>query len=35
MLSGYRRKDFLVEVTETAEKARDRIEWVLTPGGNE
>jgi serine/threonine protein kinase len=35
VLQGYRRKDFLVEVTETAEKPRDRIEWVLTPGGNE
>jgi outer membrane biosynthesis protein TonB len=35
VLQGYRRKDFLVEVTETADKARDRIEWVLTPGGNE
>jgi hypothetical protein len=34
VLQGYRRKDFLVEVTETAEKPRDRIEWVLTPGGN-
>jgi serine/threonine protein kinase len=35
VLRGYRRKDFLVEVSETADKARDRIEWVLTPGGNE
>jgi serine/threonine-protein kinase len=35
VLKGYRRKDFLVEVTETADKSRDRIEWVLTPGGNE
>jgi CRISPR/Cas system-associated exonuclease Cas4 (RecB family) len=34
-LKGYRRKDFLVEVTETADKPRDRIEWVLTPGGTE
>jgi CRISPR/Cas system-associated exonuclease Cas4 (RecB family) len=35
VLRGYRRKDFLVEVSETADKARDRIQWVLTPGGNE
>jgi serine/threonine protein kinase len=35
VLPGYRRKDILVEVTETADKERERIDEVLTPGGNE
>jgi hypothetical protein len=32
---GYQRKDLLVEVTAGAEKERERIELVLSPGGNE
>jgi tRNA A-37 threonylcarbamoyl transferase component Bud32 len=35
VLPGYHRKDILVEVTETADKERERIDEVLTPGGNE
>jgi tRNA A-37 threonylcarbamoyl transferase component Bud32/cytoskeletal protein RodZ len=35
VMPGYERKDFLVEVTETADKERERIDAVLTPGGNE
>ena len=32
---GFQRKDVLVEVTAGAEKERERIELVLSPGGNE
>jgi serine/threonine protein kinase len=32
---GFRRKDLRVEVTAGAEKERERIELVLSPGGNE
>jgi len=35
VMPGYERKDILVEVTETADKERERIDAVLTPGGNE
>jgi len=35
VMPGYQRKDILVEVTETADKERERIDAVLTPGGNE
>jgi tRNA A-37 threonylcarbamoyl transferase component Bud32 len=35
VLPGFQRKDILVEVTETADKERERIDAVLTPGGNE
>jgi serine/threonine-protein kinase len=35
VMPGFQRKDILVEVTETADKERERIDAVLTPGGNE
>jgi hypothetical protein len=35
ILQGYRRKDIVVEVVETADKLRERIDAVLAPGGNE
>lgn len=35
VMPGFQRKDILVEVTETADKQRERIDAVLTPEGNE
>ena len=35
VMPGFQRKDILVEVTETADKERERIDAVLTPGGND
>jgi serine/threonine protein kinase len=34
VMPGYERKDILVEVTETADKERERIDAVLTPRGD-
>ncbi|MEO6196119.1 MAG: serine/threonine-protein kinase [Thermoanaerobaculia bacterium] len=34
VMPGFQRKDILVEVTETADKERERIDAVLTPGGD-